>query len=147
MEPRQSLPVVGWREWVGLPGLQIPRLRAKVDTGARTSSLHAEAFEVFRRGKDEYARFEVPTALHGVVVCEAPLAEHRSVRSSSGHETLRPVIVTECELARSRWRIELTLADRGSMVFPMLLGRQALEGRFLVDAGRSYAAGRPPRRG
>jgi hypothetical protein len=146
MDPRQSLPVVGWREWVGLPGLKIARLRAKVDTGARTSSLHAEAFEVFRRGKDEYARFEVPTKFDGVVICEAPLAEHRSVRSSSGHETLRPVIVTDCEVMQSRWRIELTLADRGSMVFPMLLGRQALEGRFLVDAGRSYAAGRPPRR-
>ncbi|MGL4511938.1 MAG: ATP-dependent zinc protease family protein [Lacipirellulaceae bacterium] len=146
MDPRQSLPVVGWREWVGLPGLGIPRLRAKVDTGARTSSLHAEAYETFRRGKDEYARFEVPTVLHGVVTCEAPVFEHRAVRSSSGHETIRPVIVADCELLRVRWRIELTLADRGSMVFPMLLGRQALDGRFLVDSRRSYAAGRPPRR-
>jgi len=147
------LPVIGWREWVALPGLGVDRIKAKIDTGARSSSLHAVGVETFRRGRRTYARFRIhPLQRDGrtTVSAEAEVAEFRRVKSSSGHATLRPVVIAEVETLGHRWPIELTLADRDAMGFRMLLGREAVRGRFLVDAGRSYSSkepGPPPRRG
>lgn len=137
-------PVLGWREWVSLPDLGIDRIKAKVDTGARSSSLHAYAFERFRRGGRSLIRFRVhpwQRDYHKEVQSEAELLDMRTVRSSSGVESLRPVIVTDLEVLDQRWPIELTLTRRDAMGFRMLLGRQAVRGRFLVDAGASYLAG------
>ncbi len=136
-----TTPVIGWREWVSLPDLGIARVKAKVDTGARSSSLHAFHMQAFERDGAEWIRFEVhPLQRKSAepVTVEAPILEYRSVRSSSGVTQRRPVIVTRVELLGLCWPVELTLARRDQMGFRMLLGRQAFRGRFLVDAGRSY---------
>lgn len=136
-----STPVIGWREWVGLPDLGILRVKAKVDTGARSSSLHAFHMQPFQRDGAEWIRFQVHPLQRKsaeTVTVEALVLEYRSVRSSSGVVQRRPVIVTRIELLGLSWPVELTLARRDQMGFRMLLGRQAFRGRFLVDAGRSY---------
>ena len=141
---RSALPVIGWREWVGLPDLGIPWIKAKVDTGARSSSLHVLGIAEFERDGVPWLRFEahpVQRKRTQSVVAEAMLLEFRSVRSSSGTAERRPVIVTNIALMGRTWPVELTLAARDQMGFRMLLGRQALRGRFLVDAGRSYRGG------
>lgn len=141
--------VIGWREWVSLPDLGIRRIKAKVDTGARSSSMHAFRVEVFEREGARWVRFEVHPVQRNskrTVQAEAPVLEYRSVRSSSGKATLRPVIVTNVELLGFVWPVELTLANRDAMGFRMLLGRQAFRGRFLVDGGKSYYGGKPQKR-
>lgn len=143
---RDRLPVVGWREWLSLPDMGIERIKAKVDTGARTSALHAFALERFEREGAPMVRFEAHPLQRDtsvVVPVEARLVERRTVRSSSGSETLRPVVRTTVELMGRRWEIELTLIRRDPMGFRMLLGRQAVRGHFLIDPGRSYLGGEP----
>jgi hypothetical protein len=137
----RELPHIGWREWVALPELDISRIKVKVDTGARSSSLHAYDIEVFSRGRRDFVRFavhpvqrETRTTVH----CVAELHEHRHVKSSSGHREYRPIIRTLVELGGERWPIDLTLTTRDAMGFRMLLGREATRKRFLVDPGRSY---------
>lgn len=137
----KELPRVGWREWVGLPDLDITRIKAKVDTGARSSSLHAYDIEVFSRGQRDFVRFTVHPVQRETkttVRCVAELHEHRHVKSSSGHREYRPIIRTVVELGGERWPIDLTLTTRDAMGFRMLLGREAIRKRFLVDPGRSY---------
>lgn len=139
--------VLGWREWVGLPDLGVEVVKAKLDTGARTSSLHAFRMKRFERDGEAMVRFEVHPLQRSTAsaqTVEAVMVEERSVRSSSGQEELRPVIMTRVELAGERWPIELTLTRRDTMGFRMLLGRQALRGRAVVDPGRSFLAGRRP---
>lgn len=145
-----GLVTVGWREWVAFPSLGLPAVRCKVDTGAATSSLHATGIERFARGGAPWARFAVRPFFrrhHAVrVVCEAPVADERHVRSSSGHEDLRLVVAVTLRLGvRSdapEWPVLVTLADRRAMQFPMLLGREAMKGRVLVDPGASFLLGR-----
>ena len=137
--------VIGWREWLALPDLGIEFIKAKVDTGARSSALHAFDFETFERQGQPMIRFKVHPLQRDsslTVSGEAPLVELRTVRSSGGHESLRAVIVTQVELLGQRWPIELTLANRDVMGFRMLLGRQAVRRRFVVDPGRSFRGGR-----
>lgn len=144
---KKNLPSVGWREWIALPELGIKRIKVKVDTGARSSALHAFDLEKFERDGVEMVRFRVhPQQRSGkaTVVAEAKIIEYRRVRSSSGFEARRPVIVTQIELLGRSWPIELTLAARDEMGFRMLLGRQAIRRRVVVDPGRSYLNGRPP---
>lgn len=139
---------IGWREWLSLPELHIDRIKAKVDTGARSSSLHASNVERFTHRRRDMVRFRIhPVQRKSSVVidAEAPLHDMRHVRSSSGEAEERPVIVTTLELMGERWPIELTLTRRDVMGFRMLLGRQAIRGRFTVDPGRSYFGGRPPK--
>lgn len=143
-EPK-IVPALGWREWVALPDLGIETIKAKVDTGARTSSLHSFDLEEFvRRGK-EMVRFgihpEQRNARHAVTV-EVPVHDRRQVRSSSGQAELRPVILTTLRVLGQECEVELTLTRRDEMGFRMLLGRQAIRGRFLVDPGKSYLNGK-----
>lgn len=136
-----DLPAIGWREWLALPELGIANIKAKIDTGARSSALHAYDVKVFQRDGKQLVRFKVHPFQHsraGAVSAEAELMERREVKTSSGHVTLRPVIVTSVELQGQRWPIELTLASRDTMGFRMLLGRHALAGRFVVDPSRSF---------
>jgi hypothetical protein len=145
--PKPSrLPVVGWREWVALPDLGVTAIKVKVDTGARSSSLHAiDVSTVERRGR-EFVRFRLHPFQRDAdhtVEAEARLVEYRHVRSSSGERSIRPVIVTAVELLGERFAIELTLASRDEMGFRMLLGRAAVRRRFVVDPGRSFLAGKP----
>lgn len=139
---------IGWREWVSIPQLGIDSIKAKVDTGARTSSLHAFKIKTFEQEGVEYVRFlvhPVQRKSQPTIECVCPIYEYRKVRSSSGHVTRRPVIVVEIEAVGTRLAVELTLANRDQMGFRMLLGREALRGRFLVDSGKSYLGGRPGR--
>ena len=148
-EPKQRLPVIGWREWVALPDLSIKKIKVKVDTGARSSSLHAFDLHEFKRQGETWVRFKVhpiQRETKTTVEAEAKILEYRSVRSSSGKATLRPVVVTHVELLGELWPVELTLANRDEMGFRMLLGREAYRGRFLVDAGKSFYGGKPKRR-
>lgn len=141
--------VVGWREWVAFPEIGLPAVRAKVDTGAATSALHAHAVEPFERGGERWARFEVHPFFRRhrrvSVRCEAPIVDERTVTSSSGHADARLVVGLTLRLGvRSdapEWPIEVTLADRRTMAFPMLLGREAMVGRVLVDPGASFRLG------
>ena len=146
---RDGSPVIGWREWVGLPDLGVASIKAKVDSGARSSSLHAHALQKFERNGATWVRFQVHPVQHNdseAVEVEAKVLEYRSVRSSSGKAGLRPVIITRVSLLGITWPIELTLASRDEMGFRMLLGREAFRGRFLVDAGKSYYGGTPTRK-
>ena len=138
---RLQLPVIGWREWVALPGFGIKAIKVKVDTGARSSALHAFAMHPFKRKGEDWVRFEIHPKQRkstGTMTVEAKVLEYRNVRSSSGKVSLRPVIVTEIKLNGQTWPIELTLASRDEMGFRMLLGREAVRNRFLVDPGRSF---------
>jgi len=146
---KPGLPVIGWREWVGLPNLGIKKIKVKVDTGARSSSLHVFDTQMFERDGAQWARFKIHPLQRksgNTVEAEAKILELRSVRSSNGKVAMRPVIVTNIELLGITWPIEVTLASRDEMGFRMLLGREAFRRRFLVDAGKSYFGGKPERK-
>lgn len=137
---------LGWREWAALPDLGIETIKVKLDTGARTSSLHAVDLVRFDRDGREWVRFGVhprQRSTQSVVQTEAEIIDERWVRNSGGQREFRPVIETRIGIGGSVWKIELTLSRRDEMGFRMLLGRQALRGRAVVDPSRSYRAGRP----
>ena len=136
--------VLGWREWVSLPELGIAAIRAKVDTGARSSSLHVDSMELFTRDGADWVRFSIhPGEDCPAVSAEAPVIDRRRVTDSGGHATVRVFICTTLALAGRRQRIEINLTNRRNMLFPMLLGRTALEGSFVVDASRSFNSPQP----
>ena len=141
-----EMPVLGWREWAALPELGIGRIKAKVDTGARTSCLHAFFVESFRQRGRSRVRFGVhplQQRTDKAVVCEAELVDQRIVSASGGHREQRYLIETRVVIGAVPYRIELTLTDRDTMRFRMLLGRTTLNGRFLIDPAKSYLAGKP----
>ncbi|MGF1527431.1 MAG: ATP-dependent zinc protease [Candidatus Competibacterales bacterium] len=141
------LTTVGWREWLALPGLGIAAIKAKIDTGARTSALHAFDLEPYQRRGHQRLRFGVHP-FQGrddvAVACDALLVDRRCVRDSGGRSHTRWVIVTPVALQGEPWPIEITLTDRSAMGFRMLLGRTAVAGRCLVDPRGSFLASRPP---
>ena len=141
------LPVIGWREWLTLPDLDIPHIKVKVDTGARSSALHAFDIHRFEQDGTAMVRFSVHPRQRDATVTvttAAPLWDERLVRSSSGHSQPRPVIRTPVTLGAHTWTLELTLTNRDAMGFRMLLGREAMRHRFWVDPGRSYLLGFAP---
>lgn len=141
---KNSLPVIGWREWVGLPDFGVKAIKVKVDTGARSSSLHAFGLETFEREGQDWVRFQIQPIQrrrNKTEPIEVQVLEYRSVRSSSGKAVIRPVIIANVELLNTVWPVELTLARRTKMGFRMLLGREAIRRRFLVDTGRSFYGG------
>ena len=143
----KRLPSLGWREWVGLPGLGVGQIKAKVDTGARSAALHAFEIERFERAGEIWVRFRVhpvQRSARPTVEAEGQLIDERWVRSSSGRATLRPVIRTPLVVGKRRWLIEVSLVRRDLMGFRLLLGRQSVRNRFVVDPGKSFLAGPPP---
>lgn len=139
---------LGWREWVALPDLGVEAIKAKLDTGARTSSLHAFGMVRFEEDDRPMVRFEIHPRQRsdtGSVEVEVEVVDERWVRNSGGTRELRPVIETDIRVGDDRWTIELTLTRRDEMGFRMLLGRQALRRRAVVDPGTSYRAGQRPR--
>lgn len=147
-EKERNLQVIGWREWLSIPELGIPRIKAKVDTGARTSAIHAFALERYdARGGLHRVRFSVHPIQSDndtVVECDAPVIGERSVRDSGGHEEIRPFIRVPVTLGTHTWEIEFSLTSRDNMKFRMLLGRTAMEDRFVVDPAASFCQGTPP---
>ncbi|NES70710.1 MAG: ATP-dependent zinc protease [Okeania sp. SIO2D1] len=137
----QELPIIGWREWIALPEIGITRIKAKIDTGARSSALHAfdiETFEIDGKPRVKFKIHPKQRNTNKIVIAEAELIDERNVRSSSGQAELRPVILTEINLMQKKWQVELTLTNRELMGFRMLLGRQAVRGVFLINPGKSY---------
>ncbi len=138
-----SSTIVGWREWVSLPGIGIPWMKAKLDTGARSSALHA--FDFVELDGGNRVRFTVrpwQKSVEDMMVIECPVHDRRTIRSSSGHTEVRYVVLIEVELAGRKVMAETTLSDRDRMGFRMLIGRQALRQGFLVNADKSFLAGR-----
>lgn len=133
---------VGWREWASLPELGIDAIKMKVDTGARTSAIHAFEVESFKRDDTEWVRFSLHPIQDQpqVTVCEAPVLDRRVVTDSGGHKEERPVILTEIDLGGRRWPIEITLTDRETMKFRMLLGRTAMT-EIRVEPTESFLLG------
>jgi len=142
---KKALPVIGWREWVGLPELGLDRIKAKIDTGARSSALHAFNLEMFEVDGAQWARFDVHPLQRSndTISAEAEVVDMRRVRNPGGRRELRPVIRTPVAVLGQTWEIEVTLTPRWGMGFRMLLGRQAVRHHFLVDPGRSFFGDRP----
>ncbi len=147
----RQLPVtIGWREWVQMPEFGVTEIKAKVDTGADNSSLHA--FNIVRLERDgvPYVSFEIHPRQrkhHPSIVCEAEVVKERKVRNPGGRTEMRPVIRTRLKVAGREFETLINLTTRDEMTFRMLLGRRTIRNEFLVDPGRSYLGGRPGRFG
>lgn len=138
--------IIGACEWVALPELGVERLRARVDTGAKSCALHASHIESFERDGVDWVRFRVYLGypqVKGERICESRLKAVRSVRSTSGHAEQRYTIRTPIIIGHSRWLVDVTLAERGKMRYRMLLGRKAMENHALVYPARTFLQGRP----
>ena len=141
MPPLTAPLILGWEEWVALPELGLPAIKAKVDTGARTSALHASFVEPFGPARARKLRFgvhPVPNRTDIEIECTARLVDRRMVRSSNGEREQRYVIETRMRIANREWPIEVTLANRNMMSYRMLLGRQAIAAGVLVDPSSSF---------
>lgn len=146
MKSLRDLPILGWREWVALPELGVDKIRCKVDSGARTSALHAFYVEEFTKENIKMVRFglhpeqgDTDREIH----CEAKVLEQRDVTDSGGHTETRYVIETKLVLGNATWTIEINLTNRDTMHYRMLLGRTAIADNYLVDAGGSHLAADP----
>ena len=142
---KNSGPILGWREWIALPDLGLPAIKAKIDTGARTSALHAFLIEPYTESGTEMIRFLIHPLQRNQefqVECHAPIHDYREITDSGGHREMRYVIRSKITVADASWSIDLTLTNRDTMRFRMLLGRRAMENRFLVNPGTSYVNGK-----
>jgi hypothetical protein len=140
--------MIGWREWVEMPEFDVNEIKAKVDTGADNSSLHAFNLERFSRNGIPYVRFEIHPRQRKSkprIVCEAEVVKERTVKNPGGRTELRPVIRTRLKVGGQEIDALINLTTRDEMTFRMLLGRRSIRKDFLVDPGRSYLGGRPAR--
>jgi len=145
VEESQELLTFGWREWVSLPELGISQIKAKIDTGARTSALHAFEVSPFSENGRERVEFRLHPVQKDnttVVTCKADVLDKRVITDSGGHKEERFVIRTMLKIGSHRWPIEVTLTARDDMLFRMLIGRTAMKARALVNPARSYVVGK-----
>lgn len=141
--------ILGWREWVSLPCLGIGAIKAKLDTGAKTSALHAWDISLRMVDDRQWIRFRVPSMQRNKptsVLCEAPLSDQRWVTNSSGAREQRYIINTKLQIGSRSWPIELSLTNREAMEYPMIIGREAMRNRLIIDPKASYRAGRHPKK-
>ena len=141
MKIKKKYPIIGWREWVSLPELGIHQIKAKIDTGARTSALHAFSLKIFKDNSKCRIQFDIHPLqhnVHDVVTCTAEIVDKRLVTDSGGHAEERYVILTPLTIAGQTSSVEITLTERENMLFRMLLGRSALQKRFVVNPARSF---------
>jgi hypothetical protein len=144
-----ALTILGWREWISLPDLGIDGIKAKIDTGARSSSLHAFDIQAIDINGEQWVEFKVHPQQHQTnttVPCRARIKDYRQVTDSGGHRSMRYVIETTINIGAEQFTAEMTLADRSQMMFRMLVGRTAMKSRYTVDPGRSYCASQKPPR-
>ena len=143
-KPAQQL-IVGWREWASLPDLDIALIKAKIDTGARSSALHAFKIDPYRKGGQRWVMFAIhPKQKSDLAIeCHAQIKDRRLVSDSGGHKQRRYVIETRLLLGPISMNAEVTLTNRDSMLFRMLLGRTAMTGHVMIDPSISYALGKP----
>lgn len=133
--------VIGWREWASLPELGIDSIKAKIDTGARTSALHAFSLQTFTEGSKNKIKFDIHPLQHDdqkIITCVADIIDKRWVSDSGGHREERYVIQTTLVLGGIIWPIEVTLTERDTMLFRMLIGRSAIRKRYVVDPAKSF---------
>ncbi len=138
---KNLLKTIGWREWVALPELGVNKIKVKVDTGARTSSIHAFDMEIYTRAGQDYVKYKLhpnQKDIKKTISCKSKVIEYRSIRSSNGAIEHRPVILTDISVFGLTWPIEITLTNRDEMGFRMLLGRASIKNMFLVNPGKSF---------
>jgi ribosomal protein S6--L-glutamate ligase len=143
--PHSNKITIGWEEWCSFKRLNIPAIKAKIDTGAKTSALHAFDIHPFTRLGQHYVHFKVYPLQRNTqhfVLCTAPLVDYRRVMNSGGHQEMRYVISTPLTLGANTWTIQITLTDRTPLAFRMLLGREALRGHVIIDPSRSHLQGK-----
>lgn len=145
-EVLQSFLVIGWHECISLPEIDLYDFAVKVDTGAKTTALHAENIDTFQKNGEKWVRFTAPAPMDTAgKTCEFPVFTKRDITNTSGTPESRIVIRTNMVLARRRWKIDISLTDRGTMRFPLILGRRALRSRnILVHPGKSYLVSDTP---
>jgi hypothetical protein len=138
--------MLGWREWVGLPEFNITQIKSKVDTGARSSALHAFIIDPYRKGGQRWIMFAIHPLQRRTDVsieCHAPIKDRRLISDSGGHKQRRYVIETRLILGQSLITAEMTLTNRDTMLFRMLIGRTTMNNRFIIDPSASYLQGKP----
>ena len=143
---KKKYQIIGWREWVDLPELGINQIKAKIDTGARTSALHAFSLKPFIAEGIQKISFDIHPMqhnIHNMITCIAEVVDKRLVTDSGGHEEERFVILTPLTIAGLTKSVEITLTERENMLFRMLLGRSALRKRFIVNPARSFITNKP----
>jgi len=136
---------LGWREWVALPDLGLPAIKTKIDTGAKTSALHAYYTEPYQHKGVDMVKFLIHPIQKNFdfnVECHSPISDYREITDSGGHKEMRYVIESNIVVGTQQWRIELTLTNRDTMRFRMLLGRRAMQNRVIVDPDTSYLQGK-----
>jgi len=141
--------IIGWREWLSIPQLNIKEIKAKIDTGAKTSALHAFDIKFLKSGRKKLVSFKVHPQQRDskkIIHAQAELIDKKLVKNSGGKITLRPVIVTQIKLGVLMWNIKLTLVNRDEMGFRMLLGRDAIKNILLVNPGKSFLIGKKKRK-
>lgn len=134
--------LIGWRELVSLSQFKLFNIKAKIDTGAKTSALHAENIEYITVKGKKYVRFSVGSEEGKTITIKSPLIEERDIKSSTGHKTRRPVVKTKIQMGNDTFEIEITLINRDLMGFKMLIGRDTLDGNYLINPARSYLLGK-----
>lgn len=137
--------LIGWQEWCTLPGLKVPLIKAKIDTGAKTSSLHVFDLQPFHKNYQQWVRFVVHPLQRNSklsLIRRARVVDERMVMSSNGHKELRYVIKTPLTLGNLSWDIEVTLSNRDPLAFRMLLGREALKSRVIIDPTKALCQGK-----
>ncbi len=145
-DPHSSCTLLGWREWIALPDLSIQKIKAKIDSGARTSALHAFQVRSYRKGHQRWVAFGLhpnQDETETTIECHAPIKDRRKVTDSGGHSSFRYVIETRMVIGERDFIAEMTLTNRDTMKFRMLLGRTAMQQRFCIDPAASYLQGLP----